>query len=182
MELFRERGYARTTVADIAERASLTERTFFRYFADKREVLFSGSEALEARIVGAVKDAPEDLAPLEVVARAIESAATFLEAHRDFDHVVARWEIVSGHPEVRERELIKMASLAAAATTALRHRGVPEPTASLVAETGIAIFKVGFERWVSGKKPRSFPKQIRAVLEALTAATTADRPVRRRAR
>ena len=47
LDVFRERGYAHTTVGDIAERAGLTERTFFRYFTDKREVLFSGSKELE---------------------------------------------------------------------------------------------------------------------------------------
>lgn len=176
MEMFRERGYAKTTVADIAARAGLTERTFFRYFADKREVLFSGSERLEATIVAAVKDAPDGLAPLEVVIRGIEGAAVFLEAHRAFDHVVARWAIVVEHPEVRERELIKMASLAAAITKALRARGVGEPAASLAAEAGIAVFKVGFERWVAGKRPRSFPKHIRATADALTTVAVAGQP------
>jgi AcrR family transcriptional regulator len=172
MELFQERGYARTTVGDIAERAGLTERTFFRYFVDKREVLFSGSKNLERTIVDAVASAPKDEAPLDVVVRAFESAGAALQALRELAHVRARYAIVVEHAEVRERELIKMASLAAAVTKALHARGVPEPGASLVAETGITVFKVGFERWVSAKKPGELAAHIRAAAEALQAVMT----------
>src|SRR5271156_4080441 len=137
MELFVERGYERTTVGDIAERAGLTERTFFRYFSDKREVLFSGSRDLEDSIVEAVKNAPPDAAPLDAVANAMEAAGAALQEYRDLAYVRARFAIVVKHAEVRERELIKMASLAAAVTEALHSRGVAEPEASLIAEVGI---------------------------------------------
>ena len=169
MELFVERGYARTTVGGIAERAGLTERTFFRYFSDKREVLFSGSKELESAIVGAVKSAPSDAAPLDAVANAMEAAGAALQEHRDFAYVRARFAIVVEHAEVRERELIKMASLAAAVTEALRSRGVVEPEASLIAEMGVTVFKLGFERWVSSgkKKPLSLAQHIRATVDTL---------------
>jgi AcrR family transcriptional regulator len=181
MELFHERGYARTTVGDIAARAGLTERTFFRYFVDKREALFSGSKDLELSIVELVENAPEDATPLEVVARAFESAGAALQASRDFAYVRARHAIVVAHAEVRERELIKMASLAAAVTKALHARGVAEPAASLAAEAGIAVFKVGFERWVTAKKPGELAAQIRAAVTALAALTAgAAKSARRR--
>lgn len=180
MELFRERGYAHTTVSQIAERAGVTERTFFRYFADKREVLFSGSKELERAVVERVAAAPAEEDPLELVACAFEAAADELQAHRALDYVKARWAIVTEHAEVRERELIKMASLAAAVTQALRARGVVEPTASVVAEAGVAIFKVGFERWVVAKKPGRFAAHLRDALVALRDATTPRAPTRRR--
>src|SRR6478735_5782455 len=170
MELFQERGYARTTVGDIAERAGLTERTFFRYFTDKREVLFSGSKDLEKRIVDLVVGAPEDAAPLEVTIGAFEAVAAWLQALRELSDVRARYAIVTEHAEVRERELIKMASLASAVTKALHARGVSEPAASVVAESGITVFKVGFERWVSAKKPGHFAAHIRAAADALKSA------------
>jgi AcrR family transcriptional regulator len=179
MELFAERGYARTTVGDIAERAGLTERTFFRHFTDKREVLFSGSQELERSIVEAVTDAPRDAPPLEAVASAFEAAGAMLQERRDLGHVRARFAIVVEHAEVRERELIKMASMAAAVTRALHARGVSEPTASLVAEAGIAVFKVGFERWVSGEKPQDLAGHVRAAAEALKAATGPARRAKR---
>jgi AcrR family transcriptional regulator len=178
IELFRERGYAKTTVVDIAERAGLTERTFFRHFADKREVLFGGSDQLAQTLVDSLKSAPLDVAPIEAVIQALETVAGSLEERRDFDYVRARHAIVVENPEVRERELIKMAALAAAVTQALRARGVTEPAASLVAETGIAVFKIGFEQWVRAKKRQSFPKQVRAAYDALVAATAPARSTR----
>src|SRR3954466_542856 len=78
MALYAERGFENTTVAEIAERAGLTERTFFRHFADKREVLFAGSSELQERMVQAVDDAPESLPPVDVVAAGLEAAAAFL--------------------------------------------------------------------------------------------------------
>jgi len=171
LELFQERGYARTTVGDIAERAGLTERTFFRYFTDKREVLFSGSQQLEQMIVEQVVSAPTEAAPLALTIGAFEAAAAWLQSRRDFSDVRARYAIVTEHAEVRERELIKMAALAAAVTKALHARGVSEPSASVVAESGITLFKVGFERWVSAKKPGDFATHIRAAAGALKAAT-----------
>lgn len=167
MELFEEPGYLRTTVADIAERAGLTERTFFRYFADKREVLFSGSKELEQRIVGWIEGAAPDAAPLAAVAAAFEAAGTELLERRDLKFVRARYALVTQHAEIHERELIKLASLAVAVTKALHSRGVSEPAASLAAEAGIAVFKIGFERWVGERKPHDLAAHIRAAMDTL---------------
>ncbi len=180
MELFQERGYARTTVGDIAERAGLTERTFFRYFTDKREVLFSGSDDLERAIVDIVARAPRQAAPFEVVARAFETAGAGIQARRDVAYVRARHAIVTEHAEVHERELIKLASLAAAVTKALHRRGVTEPAARLVVEAGIAVFKVGFERWVGAKKPGQLAAHIRGAAAALKTVTAGAPPARAR--
>jgi AcrR family transcriptional regulator len=171
MELFQERGYVRTTVEEIAARAGLTERTFFRYFTDKREVLFSGSSDLQKRMTDATTDAPEATAPLDAVAAALEAAAAALQQHRDESYVRARHALLTAHAELRERELIKLASLTSAVAQALRKRGVAEPTASLTAEAGIAVFKVAFERWVTGTEPRDFSQHVRAVLDELRAVT-----------
>src|SRR5690242_7431257 len=122
MELFEERGYASTTVSDIAARAGLTERTFFRHFSDKREVLFSGSRELEQTLIELVTSAARDTPPLDVVVGAFESVGAWLQESRDFSYVRARYAIVTEHAEVRERELIKMASLAVAVTQALHAR------------------------------------------------------------
>jgi len=147
MELYGERGFEQTTVAEIATRAGLTERTFFRHFADKREVLFEGAAVLQARLVEGVVTAPEDAAPIEVVAAALRSIAPIFAERRPFAR--QRRAIIAANPDLQERELIKLAALAAAVTTALHDRGVGEPEASLAAEAGIAVFRVGFERWVA---------------------------------
>lgn len=182
LQLFTERGYAGTTVEDIAAAAGLTERTFFRYFSDKREVLFGGSAQLERVIVERIAAAPATAAPIEVVAAAVEAAGEALQRTREPSYVRARHALLTVHPELQERELIKLSTLAAAVAQALRARGVSEPTASLVAEAGIAIFKVGFERWIGAKKPRDLPGHIRAATEALRAAAGPATPATRRAR
>src|SRR4051794_33644988 len=74
LELFLDHGYEQTTVAEIAERAGVTARTFFRHYADKREVLFAGSEALERGMVAAVAGAPPSASPLDAVAAALDTA------------------------------------------------------------------------------------------------------------
>ena len=169
MELFQARGYMQTTVEEIAAHAGLTERTFFRYFADKREVLFSGSKELEKLIIDHIESAPREASPLDVVACALEAAGAELQNRRDLHYVRARYALVTKHSEIQERELIKLAALSLAVTKALHARGVSEPAASLAAEAGIAVFKVGFERWVSERKPHDFAAHIRAALEALKA-------------
>src|SRR3954454_15627515 len=83
LELYSERGFESTTVAEIAERAGLTERTFFRHYADKREVLFAGSAALQELLRTTVAEAGEDVAPIDAVAAAIEAAGEVLEQRRE---------------------------------------------------------------------------------------------------
>jgi AcrR family transcriptional regulator len=148
MELYVERGFDQTTVADIAARAGLTARTFFRYFADKREVLFAGSDQLQEHLVAALDDAPPAAPPLHAVAMALDVAADDLGGSRDRSR--ARQAVIAAHPELTERELIKMASLAAALADGLRRRGVPDLQARLAAEAGIGVLRVAFERWVTG--------------------------------
>jgi AcrR family transcriptional regulator len=165
--LYDERGFEQTTVAEIAQRAGLTERTFFRHFADKREVLFAGAGALQELLVGAVAKAPGSLAPIEAAAAGLEAAGAFIQEGGDLAR--QRQAIIASSAELRERELIKLASLAGALAEALRQRGVSEPTASLTAEAGIAVFKVAFERYVEETNRRDLPGLIRESLEELQA-------------
>jgi AcrR family transcriptional regulator len=145
MDLYGERGFENTTVAEIAERAGVTERTFFRHFADKREVLFGGSDALEGRMVTAVATAPVSAFPIEAVAAGLDALVAVVGERRDFSR--RRRAIIAANAELQERELIKLASLGSAMAAVLRDRGVAEPTASLAAEAGMAAFRVAWERW-----------------------------------
>ena len=169
LELFSERGFEQTTVAEIAGRAGLTERTFFRHFADKREVLFAGTDALRDLLVSSLTAAPESAAPLDAVTAALETATAPLQERRDYAR--RRQAVISANAELRERELIKLASWSAALSQALRRRGVPEPSASLTAEAGIAVFKIAFERWVDDASERSLPQLIRDSLSELRTVT-----------
>ncbi|MGF7236735.1 MAG: TetR family transcriptional regulator [Frankia sp.] len=169
MELYVERGFEQTTVAEIAQRAGLTARTFFRYFADKREVLFAGSASLQEHLVDALEGAPESASPMEAVAAALAAAATMLGERRDFSR--QRQSVIAANAELRERELIKMASLSAALADGLRRRDVTDPDASLAAEAGIAVFRVAFERWVNEPTDRDLSLVMRESLDQLKALT-----------
>ena len=169
LELYVERGFEQTTVAEIAQRAGLTERTFFRHFADKREVLFQGAASLQELLVNAVAGTPASSAPIDAIAAALAAAGAVLGERRESAR--QRQTVIAANPELRERELIKLASLASALANALRARGVSDPTASLAAEAGIAVFKIAFERWVDESNQRDLPPLIRESLNALRAVT-----------
>jgi AcrR family transcriptional regulator len=169
MELYSERGFDQTTVVEIAARAGLTERTFFRHFADKREVLFGGSEPLAELLVSAVAGAPDASPPLETVASALEEVGALIERARGRDYARSRRNIIAANAELQERELIKLASWAATLAGALRERGEDDPAATLAAETGIVIFRVAFDRWVGEDGERDLPALIRESLGGLRA-------------
>jgi AcrR family transcriptional regulator len=172
LELYVERGFEQTTVAEIAKLAGLTERTFFRYFADKREVLFWGAAALQELLVSTVAGAPDSDAPITVIGTAIEAAGAVFQEGRE--GALLRQSVIAANAELQERELIKLASLASAMADALRKRGVSDPGASLSAEAGIAVLKIAFERWINETSPQDLPQLIRehfAELKVVTGAT-----------
>jgi AcrR family transcriptional regulator len=169
LELYSERGFEQTTVAEIAKRAGLTERTFFRHFADKREVLFAGADELQEPLVRAVEEAADSSAPLDLVGQALDAVAGYLPESPDFPR--RRQAIITANPELQERERIKLAALASALADALRRRGVADSAATLAAETGIAVFRVAFERWISERDDRDLSRAIRDSLEELKAVT-----------
>ena len=146
LELFRERGYDRTTAADIAARANVTGRTFFRQFPDKREVLFEGQTALSAALAASISDAPDDLAPLEVLFRAFRSVLTLLEENRALSK--PRQEVISSTPALAEREAAKHSALGDNLAAALRRRGVEDLPAELAARTGMAAFVYATTAWL----------------------------------
>lgn len=170
IDLFSEIGYEQTTVAAIAERAGLTARTFFRHFADKREVLFNGSERLQQLMVNALAGAPAQASALDAVAAALTGAGEFFDdERRAFARL--RQRVVTDNADLHERELIKMARLSAALVQALRERGVGEPDASLVAEAGIAVFRVAFGQWVGESEARGYDQIVNESLARLRALT-----------
>jgi AcrR family transcriptional regulator len=171
LELYIERGFEQTTVADIARRAGLTERTFFRHFADKREALFWGAGALQELLVRTVANAPGWLSPIDAVATGLEAVGALLQERSDFAR--QRQTIIAANPQLQERELIKLAALGSAMADALRRRGVADPAASLTAEAGLAAFKIAFERWVKETNPRDLSRLIRASLDELKAVIAA---------
>ena len=167
LALFDERGFENTTVAEIAERAGLTERTFFRHYSDKREVLFAGGGEFQELVVSAIASAPDSLTPIDAVAEGLDAAARLLQERRAFAR--RRQAIIAANAELRERELIKLASLSAGIADTLRRRGLADPPASLTAEVAIAVFRIAFERWIDEANGRPLPEIMRDSFDQLKA-------------
>jgi AcrR family transcriptional regulator len=172
LALYAEQGFDQTTAAQIAARAGLTERTFFRHFADKREVLFGGSAILKERIVAGVVGAPPTDSALDAVARGLDAAADMLgQARRDMAH--QRQTVIAANPDLRERELTKLADYAGAVADALRQRGAPDQQATLAAEAGMTVLRLSLERWASGDDQRDLTAITRDSVAQLRAVTAA---------
>ena len=173
LALYSERGFDQTTAAQIAERAGLTERTFFRHFADKREVLFGGSAILKERIVSAVAAAPATDGALDAVARGLDAAAAMLGESRQ-DLARQRLAVVTANPELRERELAKLADYAHTIAETLEQRGVGEPQATLAAESGMTVLRVAMQQWANADDDRGLAPIMREAISQLRAVATSD--------
>jgi AcrR family transcriptional regulator len=146
LALYLEHGFEQTMVADIADRAGVTARTFFRHFADKREVLFDAAAELEEKSLAALEAAPATASTLDLVAAALDAMADIIGHDRELAR--KRHTVIMANADLRERELIKLAHMTAALADGLRRRGIGDTEASLAAETGSAVYRVAFQRWV----------------------------------
>jgi AcrR family transcriptional regulator len=175
LDLFTEQGYDSTTVAQIAERAGLNKSTFFRYFPDKREVLFVGQDELCDLVAQGIAGAPPASAtPLQAVGAALDAAATaFTAERRAFGP--QRQAIIAANPELQERDALKVAGLGAAMTQALQARGVPDPTARIATELGLLAFHLAYVRWVDPANEQPFGELAHRSLRELQAASAALR-------
>jgi AcrR family transcriptional regulator len=154
LELFATRGFEETTAAEIAQSVGLTERTFFRHFSDKREVLFYGQEQFLQAFVDGVDAAPPDASPLEVIAAAVRGAASFFpDERRPYSRI--RQSVIDANPALQERELHKLSGTATMLAEALRARGIGEPSATLAAQSGATVFGIAFAQWIREGEERS---------------------------
>ena len=174
LELFATQGYEQTTTAEIAQAVGLTERTFFRHFSDKREVLFFGQELFLQVFLDGVEATPPGASPLDIVGSALQSAASFFPDERR-SYSRTRQVVIDQNPALQERELHKLAGLAAAIADALRRRGIGEPVATLAAESGVTVFGIAFAQWIREDEQRSLSAIAAEVLRELQ-NLTAVRP------
>jgi len=171
LALFVEHGYDATTVAQIADRAGLTKSTFFRHFADKREVLFGGQDMLTELFSDAVRTAPPSATTAGCLAAALESAAAAFTPDRH-DLAPQRRAVIAANSELQERELLKRARLASAMAEALRVRGADDTTARLAAEMGVLAFSTAYARWAAPDNRQPFTQIAHAALRDLQARAT----------
>jgi AcrR family transcriptional regulator len=174
LDLFAERGYDRTTVIDIAERAGLTKSTFFRYFKDKREVLFGG-DTMSVVLVGAIASAPTAATPLEAVADALDAVGKELFPIDRHDFSTKRRAVIAANPELKEREALKGIGLTAAMTDALKLRGVPDLTSRVAAELGALAITITYERWSNSTDGDEFGDIARRTLQELQTAAASTK-------
>ncbi|TFC06520.1 MULTISPECIES: TetR/AcrR family transcriptional regulator [unclassified Cryobacterium] len=154
LDLFATQGFEQTTTAQIAQSVGLTERTFFRHFSDKREVLFHGQELFLQAFLDGVDLAPPDAPTMAVVAAALHAGTSFFpEERRPYSRL--RQTVIDANPALEERETHKMAGLATIVAEALRKRGIAEPTATLAAESGGTVFRMAFAQWIREGETRS---------------------------
>ena len=167
LELFEEQGFENTSVVDIADRARVTTRTFFRYFPDKREVLFAESDRIRAALVRAILDAPDVTEPLQVVTAVL---AEFDWNGPGIALQRRRHAVIAANPGLLERDLIKQNDIAVEFIQALRRRGVEESTARLAARVGIQVFAAAYAQWVErddGADLRKLTDDATALLHTL---------------
>ena len=169
LALFTEHGFDATTVTEIADRAGLTKSTFFRHFADKREVLFGGQDMLVQLFSEAIRTAPPAATTAECLAAALEAVAVAFTPERR-DLAPQRRAVVAANSELQERELLKRARLAAAMADALRARGADEVSARLAAEVGALAFSTAYARWAARDNLLSFSEIARVALRELQAS------------
>src|SRR6201996_2028128 len=166
LDLFTENGYEETTVAQIADRAGLNRATFFRHFADKREVLFGGEDILAGLFADGIRAAPAE-ATLTECLQAAFAAADVAMTPRQRAKAAQRVLIVAANSELQERGLLKHARMARSIAAALRGRGADELTARLGAEVGMLAFSIAVERWMSAENDEAFPRHAAAALSDL---------------
>jgi AcrR family transcriptional regulator len=170
IDLFSEVGFEQTTVARIAERAGLTERTFFNHFTTKRDVLFGATSELQKQVVTReIRACPAEVPPLEAMVHGLRTAADELLEELRVPSARRR-EIIDATPELREREESKRAALTAAVAGALRERGLDADTALLTAGAGVLAQQVAEQRWVRPDEERPLRDLITDALAALRAA------------
>ena len=165
LELYGEHGFDQTTVAQIAQRAGLTERTFYRHFSDKREVVFAGE--VHRVLVSTLADAPASMTAIEAVTEALLAAGAVLDERREMTR--RRQAVIASNPPLQQHEQVKYATIVADLAEALRDRGVEPSSARLAAEAGVVVFRTAFERWVDEDEHRDFGALVRDTLGELAA-------------
>lgn len=168
LDLYAEQGYERTTAGEIADRAGVTSRTYFRYFPDKREVLFVSGQAIREAIVAATSRALATHTAFEAVLIGVTAGRDVFQS-REFART--REAVIATSEELHERELMKIASISAALTSLLLDAGHDEATARITADAGVAVFVEATRRWQRGDDA-PFGELVRQAAQLLREAAT----------
>jgi AcrR family transcriptional regulator len=166
LDLFAQQGFAATTVPEITARAGLTTRTFFRHFADKREVLFSGEEQVPGLVTQMMTDAPAAIDPVTLIVEGLKAIAETRFEGR-LDELREKRQIIQTDDSLRERNLRKLSALRDAIRTGFIHRGEAPLTATLLAEISVTLLNVSLNEWLEQTTDRPLFGFILETLESL---------------
>jgi AcrR family transcriptional regulator len=152
LELFTEQGFNETTVEQIAKRADLTTRTFFRHFSDKREVLFMNDEFRPNSENKMHSQTSETVDVMNLINQGLIESAQHYENQREMLKV--RQKIIDSDKGLLERELRKREELRIGLTCSFALAGVSALQAELAAKVAMGIFTTAMTRWIyqPGKK------------------------------
>lgn len=173
-ELFAEQGFEHTTVAVIAQRAGLTQRTFFNHFADKREVLFGLSSEFQKEIIREIAACADPSPPLDAVVHVLLVVSDAMFDQRRLE-VARRHQIIDANPELQERELSKRAALTDAIAVALRARGLDPESALLTASAAMLVQQTAIRRWIQLAENRPLGELLLDALHSLR-TTVSQKP------
>ena len=166
LDLFVANGYEQTTVGQIADRAGLNRATFFRHFADKREVILAGDDALGDLFTDAIRTAAAGATVAECLQAALAAADNAMTSQRRAT-ATRRIQVVATNSELQERGQLKFARVTTAIADVLRERGIDDLTARLAAEIGMLAFRIAFQRWLQSANGEPFPTFAAQALDDL---------------
>ncbi|WP_066369394.1 TetR/AcrR family transcriptional regulator [Herbidospora mongoliensis] len=172
LDLFLEQGFTETTVPQITARAGLTTRTFFRHFADKREVLFAGEEMVPELVARFMAEAPPSLGPMELITEGLAPAVAEIFEGRGLDYLLRRRAAIDAEPALHERELRKFALMSAALERGFRDRGADDLTARLAAEIAVTAVRIAVTRWLDQQGDPDLPATVNQTLAAMRRLTS----------
>ncbi|KAA0095968.1 TetR family transcriptional regulator [Mycolicibacterium sp. P1-18] len=174
MELFDEQGFENTSAVQIAHRARVTTRTFFRYFPDKQSILFVDADLLRTALLQGIHDAQDVTEPLEVVTRVLVEFDWEGLGSKQIQR--RRAAMITANPELLERELNKERQMAVAFGDALRQRGVEPRAAELAARVGIQVFQMAYRLWLNADEGTDVATTMAASMSTLAAIVPAVSP------
>jgi AcrR family transcriptional regulator len=180
MELFEEQGFEDTSAVQIAKRARVTTRTFFRYFPDKEEVLFADAEALNEALVQELLQSADVTEPLQAVTRTLAGFDWEKLGSRESQH--RRDAMITSNPRLLGRELIKQQQMADGFGAALRQRGIDSDIAELAANAGSQVFRTAYRKWLKSNDDTDLTTTTEGVMSLLAAIVPGARSPRGRRR
>jgi len=173
-ELFQEHGFDGVSVGDIAESAEVGRTTFFRHFRDKQEVVFAREQELLDMVAAAGQS--DDAPPPRTVTEGVEQLSPVLlalcaQATVDPAGYTRHFALIEQHPELRDRDAVKMQQFGDTLSELLIRRGSDEATAVLASQIALACFQTAKRL---GNNPHTLTDDTRTALtRALTLGTGA---------